>query len=322
MRLHQLRYFVAVAERRHFTRAAADLGVAQPSVSKQIRTLEEQLGAPLFHRMKGNLALTPAGEILIGWARRVLADVAGAESEVRELVGLRRGRLSVGATPSLTTTLLPSVLARYHRSYPGIALALSEAGSRDLVRELEQGRLDIALVILPLEHAVLETTPLLREELVVAVPRAHPLAGRRTIAIAELRGTPLVMFRDGYDLRSATIAACRQAGFEPTFALEGGEMDGVLQLAAAGLGVAVVPSLVVDPAGPLAAVRIAQPALTRTIGLAHRRDRRLSRAAQEFAATVRALVRARDWLAKMPAGLVVLDGTGTVAAKPRRVRRA
>src|SRR6266540_2267983 len=259
--LHQLRYFVAVAEQRHFTKAAHELSVAQPSVSKQIRRLEDEFGAPLFHRMRGNVALTPAGEALLPLARRVLSDVAGAESEVRDLTGMRRGRLSVGATPSLSTTLVPSALARYHQSYPGIELALHEAGSRDLVRELEQGALDVALVIL----------------------------------------------RDGYDLRTATLAACRRAGFQPTFALEGGEMDGVLGMTAAGLGVAVVPSLVVERAGPLRAVRIAKPELARTIGFAHRRDRKLTRAAQEFITTVRALVSGRSWLLRVPDGLTVLD---------------
>jgi DNA-binding transcriptional LysR family regulator len=306
MELHQLRYFVAVAEERHFTKAARDLRIAQPSVSRAIRVLEEELGTPLFHRMKGNIALTSAGEVLLPWARRVLADVDGATSEVRELADLRRGRLAVGATPSLTVTLLPPALARFHAAYPGIDLVLHEAGSRDLVRELEQGVLDVALVILPLRHEMLETAPLLREELVVAVAPDHPLASRKTMAIADLKGVPLVMFRDGYDLRAATVAACRRAGFEPSFALEGGEMDGVLRMAAAGMGVAVVPSLVVDPGGPLRAVRLAEP-LTRTIGFANRRDRRLSRAGREFVEMVRGLVRARDWLRTRPPGLTVLE---------------
>src|SRR5438067_5653117 len=306
--LHQLRYFVAVAEERHFTKAARGLRVAQPSVSRAIRVLEEELGTPLFHRMTGNVALTPAGETLLPWARRVLADVDGATGEVRELADLRRGRLAVGATPSLTITLLPPALAKFHSAFPGIHLVLHEAGSRDLVAELEQGALDVALVIMPVRHGneALETAPLLREELVVAVPHDHALASRKTVAIADLRGVPLVMFRDGYDLRAATVAACRRAGFEPVFALEGGEMDGVLRFAAAGIGVAVVPSLVIDPAGPLRAIRLAEP-LTRTIGFANRRDRRLSRAGREFVETVRALVRARDWLRARPAGLKILE---------------
>jgi DNA-binding transcriptional LysR family regulator len=306
LELHQLRYFVAVATERHFTKAARSLSIAQPSVSRGVRVLEEELGTPLFHRMKGNVGLTAAGEVLLPWARRVLADVDGAALEVRELGDLLRGRLAVGATPSLATTLLPPALARFHERYPRIELVLHEAGSRDLVRELEQGALDVALVILPLRHEILETTPLIREELVVAAAPDHALASRSRIAIADLRGVPLVMFRDGYDLRATTIAACRRAGFEPTFALEGGEMDGVLRLAAAGLGVAVVPSLVVDPAGSLRAIRLAEP-LTRTIGFANRRDRRPSRGAREFVEMVRALTRGRDWLRSRPAGLTVLD---------------
>src|SRR5438876_3575499 len=306
MELHQLRYFVAVAEQRHFTKAARGLRVAQPSVSRAIRVLEEELGAPLFHRMTGNVALTPAGETLLPWARRVLIGGEGATGEVRELADLRRGRLAVGATPSLTITLLPPALAKFHTAFPGIELVLHEAGSRDLVSELEQGALDVALVIMPVRHEILETSPLLREELVVAVPHDHPLASKKTVPITDLRGVPLVMFRDGYDLRAATVAACRRAGFEPVFALEGGEMDGVLRFAAAGIGVAVVPSLVIDPAGPLRAIRLAEP-LTRTSGFANRRDRRLSRAGREFVATVRGLVRARDWLRARPAGLKILE---------------
>src|SRR4030088_79579 len=188
LELHQLRYFVAVPGQRHFQKAARELSAAQPSVSKHIRRLEDELGAPLFHRMRGNVALTPAGEALLPVARRVLADVAGAEAEGQGLTGMRRGRLSVGATPSLSTTLVPAALARYHQSYPGIELVLHEAASRALVGELEHGVLDVALVILPMHHDVLETTPLLREELVLAVPKSHPLATRRSVSIAELRG--------------------------------------------------------------------------------------------------------------------------------------
>ncbi len=297
MQLGHLRCFLAVAEQRHFTRAARRLGLAQPSVSAQVRRLEEELGSDLFQRMKGNLTLTPAGEALLPYARRILADVDAASSELLATGSQVRGRLALGATP---------VLARFHTAYPAVDLVLREAGSVDLVAALEDGALDVALVILPVRHEALRTQPLVREELVVAVARGHPLARRRTISVADLRDVPLVMFREGYDLRSATEAACHAAGFAPTFAVEGGEMDGVLRLTAAGLGAAIVPSLVVEPRGPLHAIRFARSALTRTIGLAYRRDRGLSRAAQELVETMRALVRDRSWLKTSPPGLVVL----------------
>lgn len=305
MELHQLRYFIAVADERHFTRAARDLGVAQPSVSKAIRLLERELGTELFHRRRGDLALSTAGEAFLPWARQAVTDLAAAVDEAREVGGMRRGRLSVGATPSITTSILPHALGRFHAAYPGIALRIHEAGSGDLVRELDEGRLDLALVILPVTHRSLETVPLLREELVVAVAQGHALADRRRIALADLRDTPLVMFREGYDLRRTTLAACAAAGFEPLYAVEGGEMDGVLRMTAAGLGVSIVPSMVVAKGGPLRAVRIS-PALTRTVAFAYRRDRRVSRATSELIERVTSLVRSRRWLSAMPPGLEVV----------------
>ena len=291
MELQQLRYFVAVADSGTFTSAARVLHVAQPSVSKQVRKLESDLDAILLERRKAGIALTDAGEILLPWARRVLADVDGARAEVAGLTSLERGRLSVGATPSLSTVLLPRVLASFHGAHPGLTLSVVEAGSRDLVDRLASGDLDLALVILPVPREELfDTTPLLREELVLAVSKRHPLAKRKTVKVGELRGVPLVMFRDGYDLRSATIAACEQAGFHPTFAIEGAEMDGVLRMAAAGVGVAIVPSMVVEKGGPLVAVRLMQPTLSRSVGVAFRRDRHRSRAADAFVAHLQEFV--------------------------------
>ena len=291
MELQQLRYFVAVADRGTFTAAAQELHVAQPSVSKQVRKLEADLGAVLLERRKTGIALTAAGAILLPWARRVLADVDGARSEVAGLASLERGRLSVGATPSLSTVLLPRVLASFHGAHPGVTLAVVEAGSRDLVERLASGDLDLALVILPVPREELfDTLPLLREELVLAVSRRHPLASRKIVKVGELRGVPLVMFRDGYDLRSATVAACEQAGFHPTFAVAGAEMDGVLRMAAAGVGVAIVPSMVVEKGGPLVAVRLSQPTLSRSVGVAFRRDRHHARAADAFVAHLREFI--------------------------------
>lgn len=288
MELRQLRAFVAIADAGTFTAAARTLRVAQPSLSKQIRALESDLGAVLLERRRAGVALTPAGELLLPWARRVLADLEGARADVAGLTSLERGRLSVGATPSLSTVLLPPVVASYHAAHPGVTLSVVEAGSRDLVERLASGDLDLALVILPLPREErFDTLPLLREELVLAVGKRHPLARRRTVRVGELRGVPLVMFREGYDLRSATIAACEQAGFHPTFAVEGAEMDAVLRMAAAGVGVAVVPGMVVERGGPLVAVRLVQPTLARSVGIAFRRDRQRSRAAEAFVALLR-----------------------------------
>ncbi|MEV1328710.1 LysR family transcriptional regulator [Micromonospora costi] len=275
MQLHQLRYFVAVAEVRHFTQAADIVGITQPSLSKQIHALEADLGAPLFERVRGNIALTAAGEVLLPLAKRILADVETATREVQELVGLRRGRVRLGATPSLATSLAPPVLRRYRDAHPLIDLRVEEGGSQDLVRDLLRGDLDLALIIMPATGADpgLRADPILRESLVVASLEDLPATtGTGEVRITDLRDRPMVMFREGYDLRDATIQACRAAGFEPTFAVDGGEMDAVLSFVEAGLGVALVPGIVVARRPGVRITRLAPPGVTRTIAVARRRD--------------------------------------------------
>ncbi|MFJ6215620.1 LysR family transcriptional regulator [Streptomyces sp. NPDC092296] len=285
MQLQQLAYFLAVTETRHFTRAAERVHVAQPSLSQQIRALERELGAELFSRARGNITLTDAGEALLPLARRMLADAETARHEVQELARLRRGRVRLGATPSLCTGLLPDVLRAYHHRHPGIRLLVEEGGSRDLVRQLATGSLDLALLILPLQShdPALATTELLHEDLVVvSAADAEPPAGGQPVRVADLEGRPLVMFRRGYDLREFTVHACRTAGFEPVFAVEGGEMDAVLGFAQAGLGLAVVPSMVAERRPFVRVTPFAGDGLQRTIGLAHRRDVEPPRAAREL----------------------------------------
>ncbi|RKT19697.1 DNA-binding transcriptional LysR family regulator [Streptomyces sp. 1114.5] len=289
MQLQQLRYFLAVAETRHFTRAAEAAHVAQPSLSQQIRSLERELGAELFHRTRGNIALTDAGDALLPLARRILADTESARLAVQETVQLRRGRVRLGAPPSLCTSLVPDVLRVFRDRYPGVALVVREGGSRDLVRSLAAGELDLALIITPPsgeQAPALAVTELLHEELVLVSPLVSTeRRARRRARVAELRGRPLVMFREGYDVREATLAACRAAGFEPEFAVEGGEMDAVLGFVRAGIGPAVVPGMVAARSG-LAVTPFAGPGLGRTIAVAHGHEVPLTRAAEALRATL------------------------------------
>ncbi|MDA2808160.1 LysR family transcriptional regulator [Nocardiopsis suaedae] len=285
MQFQQLAYFLAVAETRHFTRAAELCQVAQPSLSKQIRTLEGELGTPLFSRARGNITLTPAGEALLPLAQRMVADMETARREVAELAGMRKGRVRLGATPSLCGGLVADALAGFHSRFPGIELGVEESGSRDLIRALGKGELDLALIILPLQSSdpAFVTTPILRENLVVvSAADAPPPTTGASMRVTQLRDRPLVMFRRGYDLREATLTACRDSGFEPRLAVEGGEMDAVLRFVEAGLGLAVVPSMVLKNRPGLRGTPLARPRLLRTIALAHRKDVEPSNSAKAF----------------------------------------
>jgi len=306
VQLHQLTYFVAVAETRHFTHAADIVGITQPSLSKQIHVLEADLGAPLFERIRGNIGLTAAGEVLLPLAKRILADVDTARREVQELVGVRRGRVRLGATPSLATSLAPTALRRFRDAHPQVDLRVEESGSQDLVRNLLRGQLDLALIIQP-GHGpdpALRTEPILRDDLVVASLNPLPMTDASgTVRLTDLRDQPLVMFRQGYDLRDATIRACREAGFEPSLAVDGGEMDAVLSFVEAGLGVALVPGIVVARRPRLWVTPLAAPGVQRTIALARRREAEPTHAARAFRRILLDYIRTAAENSTLPAGV-------------------
>ncbi|GAA2043021.1 LysR substrate-binding domain-containing protein [Agromyces tropicus] len=275
MNLEQLRSFVEVARFGNFTRAAEELYLAQPSLSRQIAALEQDLGAELFHRARGGSTLTVAGESLLPLARRMLADAESVRRELAELAGLERGRVRLGATPTLCISLVAEVLSTFHAEHPAIELHLSEQGSRALLDQLAGGELDLALVTTTDATAPgrFTVTPLLVEELVVvSSAAAPPVTSRATISLAEVARLPQVVFSSTYDLRAATDAAFRAATLEPEVVLEGAEMDAVLRFVERGLGVAIVPALVLIDRPGLRAVRLAERALDRTISLARPAD--------------------------------------------------
>ena len=287
MTLQQLAYFVALADVGSFTGAADSLGVAQPTLSRQVRALEDELGSPLVQRTRHGLVLTPAGEAVLPLARRMLADMESARTAVAELVGLERGRVRVGATPSLCVGVVADVLRAFHDRHPAVALELVENGSQLLVRSLLHNEIDVALVVVPPDglDPGLALTPVLRERLSVASAAGDGRAVRGSLSVKELARRSLVVPRRGYDLREVTLAACAQAGVTPRFAVEGGEMDAVLRLVEAGTGVAVVPDIVFAGRPRLRRTALTPP-LYRTVALARRADLVPSQAVQAFAETL------------------------------------
>lgn len=278
--LEQLRGFVTIAATGHFTRAAERLHVAQPTLSRQVSTLEAELGHTLFHRIRGGVTLTTAGERLLPIARRMLADAESARSEMAELAGLTTGRIRLGATPTLATSLVVDVVAEFHERHPGVAIEIRERGSRSLIAELIEGSLDLALIVTTVAsgaaRAVLELEPILTERLVAvsAAAQPDPFAGRRgeAVSLRALARAPQVVFPESYDLRVATDAAFGRAGLQPEVVVEGVEMDAALRFAERGMGVAVVPAMVAAQRPALRATPIAEPSLTRTVSIARRSD--------------------------------------------------
>ena len=241
--------------------------------------LERVLGVTLFHRDHRPLVPTDAGLELLPLARRVLSSLDDVIHGVSDIEGLRRGHVAIGATPSLGAALLPKALAKFHRRYPGISITFSERDSVVLVEELESGALDLALVIMPLQRPDLEDVVLASEELVVVVANDHQLAERRRITIADLANVPMIMFSEGYDLRSATLDAFTRAGVPITVAMDGAEMGSVLSFVSAGLGAAIVPSISASDTPEMRTLHLRSPTLERQIRLVRPLGHVASRAA-------------------------------------------
>ncbi len=270
MELHQLEYFVAVAEEASFTRAAAKAHVAQPGVSAQIRRLERELGQQLFDRSGRSVRLTTVGAAVLPHARAALEATTRVRLAVDDLAGLVRGQVTVGMVSGCGSPVLGELLAEFHRSYPAIDIALTEAASDHLLEGLLAGRLDLALIGSAGQPASgVDTAVLADEALVAAVGRDDPLAGRNAVTVAHLRDRALICLPEGTGVRTALERACAAAGFRPRIAFEASALPVVAQLASQGLGVAVVPTSTADAhRGSLHALPISRPSVRSRLELA------------------------------------------------------
>ncbi|MEV1173864.1 LysR family transcriptional regulator [Nonomuraea sp. NPDC049784] len=249
MNLQQLRYAVALAEELNFGRAALREGVRQPPFSQQIGRLEEELGVRLFDRTTRQVRLTPAGEAFVAEARVSLAHAELAAASARRAGRGEAGRLVIGFVGSATNVTLPRVLRRFRSRYPGVGVELRELTTAQQAEGLRQGLLDVGLLHAPLAGPaaeVLSTQTVSRELLLAALPRDHPLSRRTPLPASALAGEPFVLFprRYGAGLHDQIMAVARAAGFEPRIVQEAVQMQTIVSLVAAGIGVSIVPESV------------------------------------------------------------------------------
>jgi DNA-binding transcriptional LysR family regulator len=255
--IRHLRYFIAVAELRNFTRAAEACFVAQSALSQQIARLEHELGAPLFVRGKRGAGLTPAGELLLPHARRLVADEAWARAEMRSYLGLEKGRLHIGLIQTSASAVdVAAVIAEFCRRHPGIELRIVNQGSDEMTEAVHRGTLDLAVVSTGPDEWPdgLRSRPLGIDPLVGVAGgrRADGLASPVGLADLLARG-PLIQFAPGTGLRRHVDAALRRAGLEAPASFELTQATDLLRFAVLGLGVTVVPrALTVTAAAQLA----------------------------------------------------------------------
>lgn len=244
MELRQLEYFVAVAEERHFTRAAARMHVAQSGLSASIRSLERELGASLFVRNTRSVELTDAGHALLAEARHTLANVVAARDAVAAVQGLLRGTLAIGTLQCLGLMNLPALLARFHAAHPGVEIRLRQGGSTDLIEQVRTGDLDLAFVTAPPGGVPgVALAPVAVEPMTLACGPDHPLGTRDRVDLCDLRDETFVDFYPGWLTRDVTDRAMSDAGVPRRVGFEVNDVHWLLDLVGHGLGIAVVPQV-------------------------------------------------------------------------------
>ncbi len=279
MELHQLRYFLAVARTKNFSRAAEQCHVAQPSLSQQIMKLEDELGERLFERTKREVSLTPAGDLLRVHAERVLQEVELARDGVREFRGLVRGRVALGVLPTVAPYFLPQRLRAFSSRFPAVEVVVHEDTTDQLAAAVLAKEVDLALVSLPVERVGLAAEEFFDEKLLVALPAGHALAKRPRLTFDDLEREAFILMKEGHCLSGQALQFCRINGFAPQISFRSAQIETVLAFVAKGWGVSVVPEMACNR--PMRGVRFRTLAgMKRSIGIIYRKARPLSHASR------------------------------------------
>ena len=285
MELRQLQYFVKVARKEHFTKAAEELHVAQSAVSRQIHQLEEELGISLFVQVGRNVQLTPAGKLFLNRIETILTDLEKSVLEIRELLDPELGEIRLGFPHSLGVNLVPSVVAQFRQEHPNVKFKFKQGKFNSLINDVVNKEVDLTLISpFPESHVQVTGELLITEELFAILPPNHILSEYQALRLEQLRDETFVLFSEGYSLRPIVMDACLKAGFKPTIGFEGEETDTIRGLVAAGMGVSLLPEMALVEISPLQPVKIkvTDPQVTRTIGLIRRSNEKLPLVAEMF----------------------------------------
>lgn len=293
MELSQLRYFLKVAERGNFTRASEDLGLTQPALSRSIAKLELDLGQPLLERKTRKVTLTDAGRLFSVRAEQIVSLADNLQTELTDRED--RGRIRVGAIPTIAPYFLPLALREFCDQSPGIHVAAFEETTDKLLQRCRQGEIDVAILAAPVSAKYLETEPLFEEELFAVLPAGHALAKRKSVSLADLREFPFILLDETHCLTGNILSLCRQSTFQPVAIQHTCQLATIEELVALGHGVSLIPRMArnLDSSDRRIYRPISGPSPTRTIILAWNPYRFQSRRIERFKDSVRKISRKR-----------------------------
>ncbi len=282
MQIHQLRYFCAVARTGSFTRAAQHEHLAQPSLSQQVRKLEDELGTRLFDRLGRTVRLTQMGEAFLPRAEAILRQVGAAKLEIQEMAGTEQGKLVIGAIPTIAPYFLPSRLASFARKFPRVQVSVVEEITNELLNRMQGGAIDLALLALPVPATHCLSHELFRERLYVVVPENHRLASLPRVHLKQIESDPFLLLKEGHCFRENTLSACGRARLQPNVVFESGQFTTILAMVAAGTGVSVVPEMAVEEREGCRFVPLADDSAYRRVGIVQLKQHFRSRVHRAF----------------------------------------
>ncbi|MBS0213324.1 MAG: LysR family transcriptional regulator [Proteobacteria bacterium] len=293
MNLRDLHYLVALADHRHFGRAAAASFVSQPTLSTQIRKLEDELGATLIERAPRKVMLTPVGRDIAERARRVLAEIEQIKESARRSTDPEAGSVRLGIFPTLAPYLLPHVVPRVRERFPHLELLLVEEKTDAVLRLLREGRLDAGVLALPIHEDSLHVEFLFAEPFVLATPRDHPLTRHANLRLRDLAHERLLLLEDGHCLRDQALDVCARAGAGEHDGFRATSLETLRQMVAANVGITLLPTLAVKPpvaeSADIALMRFANPPPSRRIGMAWRKSSAMGGFLRKLAQELRGL---------------------------------
>jgi DNA-binding transcriptional LysR family regulator len=284
MDIKQLSYLLEIAKQLNFTKAAESLHLTQPTLSKMVRHIEDELGVTLFDRSGKYIKLTDAGIAAVRQIKVINQSVQDLFTSLNDVSNLRTGSIRIGLPPVIGTVFFPSVVAKFQREYPQIDFHIVEEGAKKVESRILEGHLDLGVVVAPVDNANFEIMPYLDEELALILHESHPLAGKPSVALLELRKEPFILFPDGFAVRKHIMQACSKVGFEPRVTYESSHWDLLAEMVAAHTGISILPQAICckinNPS--VKTIRLTDPTIPWNLIIIWHKDKYQSYAMREF----------------------------------------
>lgn len=281
MELRQLEYFQMASRLKNITRAAERLRVSQPNITVAIKKLEAELGIQLFDRSQKQLSLTPEGAVFLNRIELALRNIQDAVLEVNDYKQLQKGTIKIGIPSMIGAYLFPKIFSSFQRKYSHLDVYLYEEGSMKIREQLERDELDFGIVIISDASPSLQLLPMSTNQIVACVPESHPLAEKNSLCIQDMADTDLIMLKEGSFLRHLVLQKLKAASITPNIVLESNQIETIKGLVSSGVGIAYLLDFIVEGTPGIKALPMSEPIFV-DVGLAWKKDRYISKAAQSF----------------------------------------